>query len=523
MTAIVTKQFRIQNASNFVDSVTNENNSYYVFMGLTNPSDSVKFGRTSDWNTSPPVPIDNFSYMSHYRDTILFGKKITTSNIRRVVRKVDWTVNNFYDLYRHDYDLISNPGANSQLGLYDSNYYVMTDDYRVYICIDNGSSVDKPKGEVSRDKPSFTVKAVQAAGVQDNYLWKYLFTVNPSDIIKFDSTEYIVLPNDWGTSTDSEISRIRDDVVNNPDQIKKIYIQDRGSNYTNGSYTVDILGDGTGGTANIIVENGKITSADVGSGGEGYTYAIVDLSPLGGSASSTGHLIPIIPPSKGHGYDIYTELGADKVLIYARFDNSTKDFPVDTEFSQIGILKNPLSSVGSDTIYTANDFSALHSVKLLSSTNLNLDSIIGDEIYQTKSNGDVARGYLASYDTDTKVAKYYQDRSLYLNQTTGNNQDPVSGRNRAKVVDFESVVGTTNEITFSSQGNATIDSDFGTSETPQSSIVVGSKQISLGVNFEKGLAPPEINKKSGEIIYICLLYTSPSPRDKRQSRMPSSA
>ena len=26
-----------------------------------------------------------------------------------------------------------------------------------------------------------------------------------------------------------------------------------------------------------------------------------------------------------------------------------------------------------------------------------------------------------------------------------------------------------------------------------------------------------------EIVYTCLLYTSPSPRDKRQSRMPSSA
>ena len=25
------------------------------------------------------------------------------------------------------------------------------------------------------------------------------------------------------------------------------------------------------------------------------------------------------------------------------------------------------------------------------------------------------------------------------------------------------------------------------------------------------------------VIYLCLLYTSPSPRDKRQSRMPSSA
>ena len=30
-------------------------------------------------------------------------------------------------------------------------------------------------------------------------------------------------------------------------------------------------------------------------------------------------------------------------------------------------------------------------------------------------------------------------------------------------------------------------------------------------------------EKAGEYAYICLLYTSPSPRDKRQSRMPSSA
>ena len=30
-------------------------------------------------------------------------------------------------------------------------------------------------------------------------------------------------------------------------------------------------------------------------------------------------------------------------------------------------------------------------------------------------------------------------------------------------------------------------------------------------------------KSGGTYVYICLLYTSPSPRDKRQSRMPSSA
>ena len=35
----------------------------------------------------------------------------------------------------------------------------------------------------------------------------------------------------------------------------------------------------------------------------------------------------------------------------------------------------------------------------------------------------------------------------------------------------------------------------------------------------------ELDKKlkNKSMYYICLLYTSPSPRDKRQSRMPSSA
>ena len=49
------------------------------------------------------------------------------------------------------------------------------------------------------------------------------------------------------------------------------------------------------------------------SGGSGYTYGIVDLGPIQVSddnSTALGELIPIIPPSKGHGYDIYKELGA---------------------------------------------------------------------------------------------------------------------------------------------------------------------------------------------------------------------
>ena len=228
MAAVVTDQFRISNASNFVDSVANTSNSYYVFLGLPNPSNPVSgFGRTtsdSEWNSNTPTPTDNLQFTSHFRDTSLFGKKVTTSNVRRLIRKVSWSANTRYDMYRHDYS-ISNPAPNSNLArLYDTNYYVINSDFRVYVCIDNGSSGDNLKGNVSKDEPTFTDLEPTAAGTSgDGYVWKYLFSVAPSDIIKFDSTDYVVVPNDWATTTDSQIQSVREagDSSVNLNQIKK--------------------------------------------------------------------------------------------------------------------------------------------------------------------------------------------------------------------------------------------------------------------------------------------------------------
>ena len=224
MAAIVTDQFRILNTNNFIDSVTDVNNSYYVFLGLNNPI-QVGFGRTTNWNTNTPNPTDNFEYYPQYKDTALFGKKITSSNIRRVIRKVDWESNTSYDMYRHDYS-ISNQSPNSNTSrLYDSNYYVITSDFRVYICIDNGSSSTNLKGNKSQDEPTFTDLEPSAAGVSgDGYIWKFLFSVLPSDIIKFDSTEYVVVPNEWETTSDFQITSIREGGTSsstNPNQIKK--------------------------------------------------------------------------------------------------------------------------------------------------------------------------------------------------------------------------------------------------------------------------------------------------------------
>ena len=515
MPAIVTDQFRILNANNFIESVGNPDNSYYAFLGLANPTtgggadgSGIGIGRSDTWNdntdTSVPSPIDNLQYRTLYRDTALFGKKITSANVRRVIKKHDWIANTKYDMYRHDYSVSKNPAPNGGSGLYSTNYYVMNSDFRVYICIDNGSSGDLVEGKGSLDEPTFTDIEPSAAGTQgDGYIWKYLYTVSPSDIIKFDSTEYIVLPSNWGTSTDSQIQEVREagnsDVYKN--QLKKVYIKNGGSGYRAGRTEIcDILGDGSGGKVQITTDSsGKIINTVITAGGSGYTFGVVNLNPIrGGEPSTFAELIPIIPPSKGHGSDIYTELGADKVLVYARFDDSTKDFPTDTHFGQVGIIKNPqlFDSAG---ICTSNTYSSLNSV-MLTDTSLgqisNTPAIVGVAITQTVPSG-IAKGYVASFDRETKVLKYFQDKSLYFPNAVDHtdNSNVATG---SQVLNF--VSSSANQIESTASGasfKVSVNTSFSGVSTS-----VNNKNVNLGVRFENGLANPEINKKTGEIIYI---------------------
>ena len=111
MAAIVTDQFRILNANNFVETVESSSNAYYVFLGLSNPAavthgGPVGFGRTTTWDTDIPNPVDNIDNMNHIGDTMVFGKKVGSANIRRLVKKIEWTKGTRYEMYRHDLSLI---------------------------------------------------------------------------------------------------------------------------------------------------------------------------------------------------------------------------------------------------------------------------------------------------------------------------------------------------------------------------------------------------------------------------------
>ena len=496
MAAIVTDQFRILNANNFVESVSDPNNSYYVFLSLPNPS-AVGFGRSTSWDENTPNPVDNFNYLNHVKDTMIFGKKITVNDVRRLIRRVDWRQGTVYEMYRHDYSISNTSPQTNSTRLYDANYYVMNSDYRVYICIDNGASSANPAGNFSQDEPSFIDLEPSRAGESgDGYIWKYLFTVSPSDIIKFDSIEYIPVPNNWVTTTDAQIQAVREngDSLVNENQIKKVYIQNQGAGYNTTDAELDILGDGDGGRVVVDVTGGKITDVTVSSGGKNYSYGRVDLSSINSGATEFAHLIPIIPPSRGHGYNLYEELGTDRVLIYSRFDDSTKDFPLDTRFAQIGIIKNPTRIGSATSIFSENQFSNLGGLKLTSVSNPS-DATPGNRIYQTLAGVGTATGYIASYDTETKVLKYFTDRSLYYNQSSYDQKDSRSIISEATKVDFSIDGGT---ITSTNSFSASIDSTF----TGITTTVTTTKRVNLAAEFNNGISLPEINKGSGEIIYV---------------------
>ena len=276
MSAIITDQIRILNATNFVAGVTTSTNSYYTFVGLPNATEVQ-----SDWDDDPPAPTDNFQSENDYWDTIIALKKITASDVKQVVRKNAWASGVSYDYYRSDYSITNTPKHAQGTTLYSANYFVLNSDYRVYVCLQNGTTPENPDGKPSLDEPTFTDLEPKAAGSSgDGYIWKYLYTIKPSELIKFDSTEYMPVPADWSTSNDN--AAVRDNAVDGG--VKIVVIKDRGVGLgtANRTYTrVPIKGDGSGAECTVVVNaDEKVGTVDISNQGSGYTFGTVDLLSL---------------------------------------------------------------------------------------------------------------------------------------------------------------------------------------------------------------------------------------------------
>ena len=496
MAAIITDQLRILNAKNFVAGVQSSTNSYYTFIGISNASDYQ-----TNWDIDPPTPIDSFESYENTWDSMIALKKINPSDVSQVVRKVTWVSGTTYDMYRHDISRNNPSQPSGSFDLYSANYYVMNSDYRVYECLFNGASPENNfTGGPSLDEPTFTDLEPREAGSSgDGYIWKYLYTISPSQAIKFDSTNYIPVPSDWYTSTKN--AAVRDNAASSG-QLKIVTIRNRGVGVgtANRTYTrVPIRGDGTGGEATIVVNNdSKVESVNISKGGSGYTFGTVDLVEGGVPTGTTTPVFNVIvPPQGGHGADIYKELGAYNVLTYSRFENDTEnpDFITGNQFASVGLVENP-EAQGSSSNLTLDKASALYALRLTGTGYSSVTFTDDAYITQTVGVGSTAVGRVVSYDQVTGVLKYWQDKSNSGFNTDGSlNSDPTYG---FKMNRFTPTPATGGNVTIvGGSVNLGIDTVFTGVST-----VLNNRTYYLGQTFTNGVSQPESQKYSGNIIFL---------------------
>ena len=490
MPAIITDQIRVLNATNFVSGISTTDNSYYVFIGLPNATEVA-----SDWNTATPAPIDNFDEHDNVYDSLISAKKITSSDVLRVIKKITWTTGTIYEMYRPDYSIDKLSPQTSSSSLYKANFYVMNSDFRVYECIYNGASPSNSGGGViSLEEPTHT--DLQPRLESDGYVWKYLYTIKPSDIIKFDSAEFIPVPQNWKTNT--AVADVRNAAVDG--KIESVVIED----VTNATYqfngtknAVPIRGDGSDGLASVTFINGKPSAVQVTNGGSGYSFGTLDLDDV--VTGSGASFSVIVPPPGGHGADIYRELGANKVLVYSRIENSdvtNPDFPTGNQFARIGIIENP-QQFGSTNLLTSSSASGVYGIRLVGAATTSMSVAVDGQVTQTVGVGSTAVGQIIGYDPVTKSLQYWQDRSLATNNSSGNK--PTFGYKLNRFTATPASGGNTNIIVTTTGGTETLSIDTGFTGV---STTVNSRTYYFGQTYNNGLANPEIKKYSGNIIYV---------------------
>ena len=446
----------------------------------------------------PPLPLDNQREKISLYDELIAAKRITDAFARTVIRRYNWDLvaNPKFDMWKPDYS--ATPGGGGQIGkqtatgantIADAKFYVMNSQYEVFKCLYNGENPYNSTGQNATEEPTVAGANYDAAtGLYTEttgagYIWKYMYTIPTDDVLKFLSSDFlpIVLPaNPSRTGVVSAAVAGACDVV---------LVEDAGTGLpASQTLYTSIKGDGTGGVVQLVTNgSGAITSASIQARGSGYTYANVLLSngnlfsdtglstAVATGAGATGALEVILPPEGGHGSDHETELNGKRVMTNIRltYAEGSGDFPVDNDFRRIGIIADPFNW-GTTTFATADTLSGLKAVKITGAT---ADFSVDEKITQTVTGG-TAYGTVVSWTLDSGsttagVLKYIQTNDAHTDQ----------GVVRA----FES--NAANAIT-------------GESSAASGNVDTGYGSALLGVTFASGLAAPEIENNSGDVIYV---------------------
>jgi len=253
-------RFKKTIADAIYNEVVSNTATYYHWFGKENTwTDFLSPFIPSSAGDYPGQPSENFRYELHVRRDILTAKKVKTSDVAYVVKRINWTVNTVYDMYDDSYESTSNGGA-STVGFYgatrleDALYYVLTSDYNVYKCINNNLN------SVSTVMPTGTSASVFSTS--DGYTWKFMYTIPVSLRNRFLSSTYMPVT-----------TALKSQFFSNGD-INKIIIENGGLGYDVDNTVAIVSGDGYQEDNPYLLSSLQIDNA-----GSNYTTIDLTVSP----------------------------------------------------------------------------------------------------------------------------------------------------------------------------------------------------------------------------------------------------
>jgi len=489
MAAIITEKFRQHNADQFFESFSEASKStYYLFVGKATAFTS---GTTGGSDSSPPTPSDGPTDTEFYAwDSMIAAKNISSSDITYAITRRNWVNGTVYDMY-DDNISSSNTTTSGASNLYDSSFYFMTSDFRVYKVLDNNAGT-----AYSGAEPTSTSTSPFALG---GYILKYMYQVTSSEAAKFLTSDFIPVSNDSTVSaaaTDGKIESLKITA---------------GSGYTNGTYYAAVYGDGTsagtssGAIVRITVSGGAIQSFGLTAGsdttihaggaaytfgtvnlGAGYTFSDSGLSSASNMGGSGGAVEVVISPKNGHGNDAIGELGGHFVMTATTLSQAEgDDITTSNDFRQVGIVVDP-TNYGTSTVATASTRRQTFVVK---GSSISGTFEVDEKITQATTG---AVGKVVEYDSTRSLLYFQQERfgDFGTNSTTGDH----------------SVFTGANVIT-GATSSATL-----TPSTDSETITLANNNT---LATTSGYQNPELQPDSGNIIY--LENRKPIQRDSDQT------
>ena len=396
---LITNYLRRQSAQQFIDRIDAGSDVYYVFVGRPNAFEDDETP-PQPYQTVEQVNINSYSEM-------IAGKKVTSSDIKLMVPRYDWTANTVYDVYSH-----------TDQDLYNKQFFVVVNEginHAVFKCIGNNN------GNPSTIPPDLYATSPQDTVYEtaDGYQWKFLFNIPDTTFKRFATAGFIpVVPNANVTANavsgsidyvdvtyqgsnynsfgagviqisavngNARVFQVEATKSANTDFFKNCAFKitsgtGAGQQRTISEYIVsgslrnvvvdtpfDILpdvfstyeispavvitGDGSGFVGRGLVNTASgnsIYKVEVTNPGNNFTYTSLSILANTGGVSNAALMTPIISPKGGHGADVAAELGARHMCISVTLNSDDPDnddrIVDENDYRTIGLIKNPLFS-----------------------------------------------------------------------------------------------------------------------------------------------------------------------------------